>query len=149
MIHCFENGLQLLHDNLMVCKLERHTVLEVSMVSVSRRALYSSLTLSSGIDSMSLRMYVYSTDSSFGLSGFGAGIGQRSKPSSCYERNPIFLFFYFAYGTYPSCDTYLPCDHMWSPLWPIVQVTLLSLWCPLFSYVSPSSVSLIYRSLLF
>ena len=23
---------------------------------------------------------------------------------------PPYLFFYFASGTYPSCDTYLPCD---------------------------------------
>ena len=55
MIHCFKNGLQLLHDNLMVRKLERHTILDVLMVSVSRGALYNSLTLPSGIDSVSLR----------------------------------------------------------------------------------------------
>ena len=48
------------------------------------------------------------------------------------QKDPHFLFFYFASGTYPSCDTYLPCDLMWSLLWPVVQVTLLSLWHLLF-----------------
>ena len=26
--------------------------------------------------------------------------------------DPHFFFFYFITGTYPSCDTYLPCDLM-------------------------------------
>ena len=34
----------------------------------------------------------------------------------CYRWTPIFLSFYFASGTYQSCDTYLPCDHVCDPL---------------------------------